>query len=638
MTEQKTKLALAGALAAALLGLAVVNTAVAVNKAQQENTKEPTAAAVETAAVQEEEPLTLEMLPQAEFTDISTSDAGYDALRYTAYYGLLRGMEDGSFHPCGAVDRATIVTVLYRLSREIGPAGEIELAAKGSTSEAEPSAVWQDVPTDSWYAEAVSWASEAGIVQGVDDQHFAPLDRLTRSQLAAVLYRFAAWRGDDVSISGDLSAYNDADRVEAYAVLPLTWAVEGGIFKSVLDAALSPRMPVSRLQLAQALTALQAAAGDALAAQILAQTAPPAPPESKAAARHEELQAVVDSISQKYGAAGVQVAVIEKGQVTDTYAYGWATKGSNPMTPQHKLRVASISKVAVGMTAMCLREEGTIDLDTSIGDYWGFPVKNPAYPNTPVSIRSIMTHTSSIVNAGDDVSRSYSNVSAKLRSGYFSRVKPGDLANWNYNNFAFSVLGMTLELASGEYISDILDRRLFNAMDIDADFFPGEVRQTELLATIYRHDGSVGRTVSNQQGIKRGNFPGSTGSPFAGGLTISAEDLGKLVALLACDGCWQGVELMDRESVEMMETYAPQAVPGGSRQALPLRHWDDIFGRDGAYYHTGSAYGVFNCMSYDPLTGDGVVVLTTGASGAKDDYGIYRICAEISTPIYEAIR
>ena len=80
MTEQKTKLALAGALAAALLGLAVVNTAVAVNKAQQENTKEPTAAAVETAAVQEEEPLTLEMLPQAEFTDISTSDAGYDAL------------------------------------------------------------------------------------------------------------------------------------------------------------------------------------------------------------------------------------------------------------------------------------------------------------------------------------------------------------------------------------------------------------------------------------------------------------------------------------------------------------------------------------------------------------------------------
>ena len=59
--------------------------------------------------------------------------------------------------------------------------------------------------------------------------------------------------------------------------------------------------------------------------------------------------------------------------------------------------------------------------------------------------------------------------------------------------------------------------------------------------------------------------------------------------------------------------------------------------RPGVYYHTGSAYGVFNCASYDPATGDGVVVLTVGASGAKDEHGIYKVCAEISNEIYGKI-
>ena len=73
-------------------------------------------------------------------------------------------------------------------------------------------------------------------------------------------------------------------------------------------------------------------------------------------------------------------------------------------------------------------------------------------------------------------------------------------------------------------------------------------------------------------------------------------------------------------------------------RALPLRLRFDIYGRDRLYYHTGSAYGVYNLLSYDPDTGDGVVVLTVGASGAKDDRNIYAVCSEISQGIYEAIK
>jgi hypothetical protein len=63
-----------------------------------------------------------------------------------------------------------------------------------------------------------------------------------------------------------------------------------------------------------------------------------------------------------------------------------------------------------------------------------------------------------------------------------------------------------------------------------------------------------------------------------------------------------------------------------------------LYGRERLYYHTGSAYGVYNLLSYDPDTGDGVVVLTMGADGKKDTYGVYAVCGEISRAVYEAVR
>ena len=69
-------------------------------------------------------------------------------------------------------------------------------------------------------------------------------------------------------------------------------------------------------------------------------------------------------------------------------------------------------------------------------------------------------------------------------------------------------------------------------------------------------------------------------------------------------------------------------------RALPLRLRFDIYGRDRLYYHTGSAYGVYNLLSYDPDTGDGVVVLTMGAYGKKDQHDIYAVCGEITQAVY----
>ena len=95
---------------------------------------------------------------------------------------------------------------------------------------------------------------------------------------------------------------------------------------------------------------------------------------------------------------------------------------------------------------------------------------------------------------------------------------------------------------------------------------------------------------------------------------------------------------MEEASIEQMETRIETPVPGGSYQALPMRYWPELYGREGIYFHTGSAYGVFNAATYDPVTRDGVVVLTSGASGAKDEYGIYKVCAAINEYIYNVIQ
>ena len=495
---------------------------------------------------------------------------------------------------------------------------------------------FSDVSPEDPFAGAVAWALQAGIVTGTEGGAFSPQDPISRGQLAAFLYRFAAFE-DGKTYDESLAAYRDRHTVPGYARLPLAWALENHLYDSMVTDSIFAGLPVSRGQLAQVLVALAARLDQEPLARELAAELPLNPSPSVSQAKHREIQAKVDAMGAKYGAVGMQVAVIEDGRLTDTYTYGWATKGSAPMTEDHKIRVASITKVGVGLAAMILREDGVVSLDESIGTYWGVTAKNPAYPNDPITIRSLLSHTSSISCLGDDASRSYSAVRSRLQGGGYSGTKPGSIYSWIYNNYAFGVLGQTLELASGRYLDHVLEDRLWSVMDIDAAFESGCIDGTGRIATLYYHDGSVSRSADSSRRIGRPSSPGASGTYFAGGLTISAKDLGKMTALLANDGRYEGLQLLSPDSVEIMETRYDYQLSDGTYQALPLRSQDSLYGRERLYYHTGSAYGVYNWMSYDPARRDGVVVLTVGASAAKDSRGIYAVCGETSQYIYELL-
>ena len=532
-------------------------------------------------------------------------EEGLDAARWALYRELLAPGEDGSFDAERPVTRAEAVQALYRLS---GILVRVDACP------------WPDVPEA--FQDAVAWAAACGVSGGVAEDRFGPERPVTRSQLAAMLRRFAVWRGEDVESRTAVSW--DGGEIPAYAEEAVGWVMDRGLYEGMTDRGLYPDLPVSRLQLAGVLARLQKDR-DPLAASL---ALPGGGAPSLSREKHEALGGAVAAAARRHGAVGVQVGVIENGAVTDVYHHGWAVQGSVPMTNAHKLRTASLSKVAVGLSAALLREEGVVDYDADIGGYWGVKTWKP------VAVRDLLSHTSTLANR-EDIAWDHQGVKAQLASasGYAGGT-PGDLRYWSYNNHAFGVLGQTLELAAGRYLDDVLEERLLGPMSADCGFAAGELEEPELVTPLYRRS-ALGRSAESVRSVRRWSAPGATGRQFAGGFTASAWDCAKLTALLAGDGCFEGVRLMEASSVALMEEC--RTLPDGTAQALPMRMARDFYGRDRLYYHTGSAYGVYNLLSYDPDTGDGVVVLTTGADGKKDGRGVYAVCGEISRAIYEAV-
>lgn len=564
--------------------------------------------------------LTLEEVRTVSFSDVPSQDARADFISYTVYRGLLRETEEDLFSPDAFAVRGELMHALWRLS------GQAASAYDGA---------FADVSAGDPWAGAVTWAVQSGIAAGTAENAFSPRAAVSRSQLAVFLYRLA---GPEETGEASLAGYWDESQVPEYARKPLAWALENRLFAGMISDAIYPELPVSRGQLAQTLTAYAACVDQEPLAQTLAEQLEVRRTESSSRAHHAEIQKKLEAVAAKYGAMGMQVAVVEGGVVTDSFACGWALRDSVPMTADHKIRAASLTKVAVGMAAMILREEGDIDLDESIGTYWGVTVKNPSCPDTPVSIRSLLSHTSSLKVFGWETSRAREDVRSRLQAGSsYMEAAPGSSKAWGYNNYAFGVLGQTLELASGKYLDEIMEDRLWSVMGIDAAFESGSVRETDRLATLYE----AGKVYTSHKALLRNVCPsslGATGDNYSGGLTISAPEMARMAALLVNDGCYEGLRLLSEESVALLESDSGVQLSDGSHQALPLRWRDGLYGRDRLYYHTGSGYGVYNLLTYDPEARDAVVVLTTGASGVKDSQSIYAVCGEITEYIYDVIQ
>ena len=180
-------------------------------------------------------PITVLRIP---FADVAKEDPYYEAVCYTYEHGLFSGVADDRFAPLTTMDRAMIVTVLWRV------------AGMPETAEA---ARFEDVKPESWYGAAVAWAAEAGVVDGVSDTLFAPEDDLTREQITAMLCRFHRLVCGGTAEDGSYAAFPDADEVSAWAEESVGWAVGQGIMTARSDGRLQPRSPATRAEVAEML-------------------------------------------------------------------------------------------------------------------------------------------------------------------------------------------------------------------------------------------------------------------------------------------------------------------------------------------------------------------------------------------------
>lgn len=168
------------------------------------------------------------------FIDVKESDWFYQAVRFAVESGMMNGTGGSSFQPNAMLSRSMIATILWRLE---GAPGE------------NPSR-FTDVPTGQWYTEGVNWAAANDLVNGYGNSTFGPKDDITREQMAAILYRYAQFKGYDCTVQGDLSRFADGGQTSDWARDAVVWAVDKGLLTGKGGGLLDPKGTATRAEVA----------------------------------------------------------------------------------------------------------------------------------------------------------------------------------------------------------------------------------------------------------------------------------------------------------------------------------------------------------------------------------------------------
>lgn len=173
------------------------------------------------------------VVPENPFTDVAEGACYYDAVLALAEQGIINGMTETTFCPDNQLTRAQVVTMLYRMA---------------GAPETDAAAAFADVPEGAYYADALAWAVETGVTEGVSETEFAPDMDVTREQFVTFLYRFAALEGQADGEPADLSAFQDAALVADWAQEAMAWAVGQGIVEGVTEDTIVPQGTATRAQ------------------------------------------------------------------------------------------------------------------------------------------------------------------------------------------------------------------------------------------------------------------------------------------------------------------------------------------------------------------------------------------------------
>jgi len=348
------------------------------------------------------------------------------------------------------------------------------------------------------------------------------------------------------------------------------------------------------------------------------------------------LKDALDEISKKHNSVAVSLTFFD-GEAREyyNYQYGYADSSEErPVDVDTKFRSASLSKLVTVICAMVLVDEGKLDLDRDISDYLDYEVRNPRYPDTPITSRMLMQHVSTIYDSSAFQSSQEARESRPLqelmemRSTYRNR-QPGTV--FEYSNFGYSVIAAVCEKISGKMLDSFSREVLFTPLEIDAAYVAKNLRDTENIAVIYNSSHRQTRSVEAQlEIVDSGGILGHDHNLAQGGLIISALDYARILAMLGNGGVYNGERVLSSESVRAINYTNVQGRT--YQQGLATRLTADLFepGED-FFWHTGSAYGTFTQYMYSADDSNiGAVVLTTGATTGRLPNRMFVLCTDLS--------
>ncbi len=379
----------------------------------------------------------------------------------------------------------------------------------------------------------------------------------------------------------------------------------------------------------------------------------------------DPLQALVDGQpGVSPGLSGLAAVVVDRAGERRAAARGLAVvdvAASRPMSVDAPLRVASVSKLVTTLGVLRLVEQGVLDLDRDVSDYLGWRLRNPAHPDTPVTLRLLLSHRSSLLDDGGYFFPLGATLQGSLSAKSWHAQPPG--TRFSYTNLNFGVAASVMEKATGERFDRLMRRLVLEPLAVDACFNWSGCSDAAIAraAVLYRKSLDAERWTPSPAWVAQvddlrgrppacavrlaspdaacdlaGYRPGDNGTLFApqGGLRISIRDLGRVARLLLNEGELDGVRLLRPASVRQMlaplwregegatgESYGGlMRCYGLSVQCLIGGGDQPVDGDPRWFGHMGEAYGLWSGIWIDPAAGRGVAYAVTGTAADPAGY------------------
>ncbi len=326
-------------------------------------------------------------------------------------------------------------------------------------------------------------------------------------------------------------------------------------------------------------------------------------------------------LMQDYPVMGLSVAVVKEGKVVHTQALGWKEDGKEPLETSDLFRIASISKSFTATGLMQLVEKGTLSLDDDVSELIGFRIRNPKFPNTVITLRMLLSHTSSI---NDDLGYFTLDVIHPDKSRYtkkaYNGYEPGK--GYQYCNLNFNLAGAILEKYAGLRLDHHIKKNILDPLEIYGGYNVNQLDSSRF-AKIYDYDKGLAKFNSSPVAYESKLTDSSTyvlgySTPLfspTGGMKISVPDLAKYMIMHMNLGKFGKQQLISESSAQEMQTPFIEE----NNYGLGLRQTKILLPDILLKGHTGSAYGLYSGMFFNPEEKYGFVVVSNGCDPTYED-------------------